>query len=217
MQNKGFTLVEILIVISIIVFLSSSALFSSFVMREQLQFRSGYNSLEGIISEARTMSLSGESYPDEYDYDGDGLSGEDDYILPNGYIVQLVDDGVNITAYLYADLFNSVIDSLDPDDQLLKKVELPENIRLKVNARSKSGGVVGGLDTDNVTFMYKTPDATFSVIDTASVQILSLQLEIDQTAEDDETDIKRSKYIFLHYLYGIPELLNESFFEPDEG
>ncbi len=214
MKNKGFTLVEMLIVVSIIIFLSSSALFSSFVMREQLQFRSGYNSLEGAISEARTFALSGESFPDTYDYDGDDLTGDDDSILPNGYIIQLADDGVNVTVYLYADLFGSIVDQLDDTDQLIKMVELPENIRLTVDARSKSNNTIGDFTRDNITFMYKTPDATFSVIDTsiASLQIMSLQLTLEQTEEDDENDIKRSKYLFLHYLYGIPELLNESFF-----
>lgn len=213
MQNKGFTLVEMLIVVAIIVFLSSSTLFSSYVMREQLQFRSGYNSLEGIISEARTMALSGESFPDKYDYDGDTLTGEDDYILPNGYIVQLVDEGPNIVAYLYADLFSSKIGSFDrEDDQKIKMIELPENIDLIVDARTKSGGVYGGLGIDEVTFMYKTPDAAFSVIDTPDTQPISLQLTLQQVGEDTDKTIKRSKFIFLHYLYGIPELLNESYF-----
>ena len=203
-----------LIVVAIIVFLSSSVLFSSFVMREQLEFRDGYNSLEGIISEARNMALSGESFPDTSDYDGDGLLGDDDSILPNGYIVQVVDDGLNITVYLYADLFDSVVGTLDEDsDQLIKMVELPQNIRLIVDARSKSGDTIGGIPTDNITFMYKTPDAAFSVIDTASFKPMSLQLTLNQTDKDDENDIKRTKYLFLHYLYGIPELLSESYFE----
>lgn len=220
MNKKGFTLVEMIIVVAIIVLLSSSALISSFVMREQLEFRSGYNSLEGIISEARNMALSGESFPDDSDYDGDGLFGDEgDYILPNGYILQITDDGLNVTAYLYADLFDSVVDELDDNDQLIKMVELPENIRLKVDARSKSGGTIGDFTPfrDNITFMYKTPDATFSVVDTglSTLQIMSLQLKVEQTEEDDVEDIKRSRYIFLHYLYGIPELLNEPFFESE--
>ena len=217
MKNKGFTLVEMLIVVAIIVFLGSSALFSSMIMRTQLEFKKGYSDLKGIISEARTLALSGEAFPDEYDFDGDGLTGEDgDYILPNGYIVQVVDDGVNIIAYLYADLMNSVVDSLDDADKLIKTVKIPENIRLNISARSKSGAAIGGLDTDKINFIYKTPDAVFSVIDTASVQDMSVELKIDQVDEEDVDKIKRTKYIFLHYLYGIPELLNESYFEAEE-
>lgn len=214
-RSKGFTLIEMIIVVSIIVFLSSSVLFSSFVMREQLRFRSGYNSLEGIISEARNLALSGESFPDTTDYDGDGLAGDEDFILPNGYIIQVVDDGVNITLYLYADLFGSIVGQLDDDDQLIKTSEIPENIRLIVDARSKSNLTIGDFTRDNITFMYSTPDATFSVVDTgiASLQIMSLQFQLNQTEEDDEEDIKRTKYLFLHYLYGIPELLSESYFQ----
>ncbi len=210
----GFTLVEILIVVAIIVFLGSSALFSSFAMRDQLAFRNGYNMLEGGFSEARNLALSGESFPDNNDYDNDGLTGEDDLILPNGYILQLADDGINVTMYMYADLFGSVIGKLDDKDQFIKMIELPENIRLIVNARKKNGNEIGDFPRDNITIMYKTPDASFSVLDDVilSPKTTSIQLTLNQTEEDDEDSIRRTKYLFLHYLNGIPELLNESYF-----
>lgn len=210
----GFTLVEILIVVAIIVFLGSSALFSSFAMRDQLAFRNGYNMLEGGFSEARNLALSGESFPDNDDYDNDGLTGEDDLILPNGYILQLTDDGINVTMYMYADLFGSDIGKLDDKDQFIKMIELPENIRLIVNARKKNGDEIGYFPSDNITIMYKTPDASFSVLDDVilSPKTTSIQLTLNQTEEDDEDSIRRTKHLFLHYLNGIPELLNESYF-----
>jgi len=212
--SKGFTLVEILVVVAIIVFLASSALISSFAMRGQLEFRSGYNIVEGLISEARNMALSGESFPDTSDYDQDGIFEDADLILPNGYIVVITDEGPNVTAYLYADLFDSKVGQQDNKDKLIKMVELPANISLTVDARSKSGVIVSLLSKSDITFMYKTPDATFSVID-AGIEIMSLQLKLDQTETDekDESIILRTKYVFLHYLYGIPELLNESYFQ----
>ena len=211
---EGFTLVEILIVVSIIVFLGSSALFSSFAMRDQLAFRKGYNMLEGGFSEARNLALSGESYPDTNDYDNDGLTGEDDLILPNGYIMQITDDGMNVTMYMYADLFGSVVDELDDDDQFIKMVELPENIRLIVDARTKSGDEIGDFPSDNITIIYKTPDALFSVLDDGilGASTTSVQLTLNQTEEEDEDTVLRKKHLFLHYLHGIPELLNGSYF-----
>ncbi|MBA4337067.1 hypothetical protein C0416_04845 [bacterium] len=209
---KGFTLVEILIVVAMIVFLASTALISSFAMRGQLEFRSGYNAVEGIISEARNMALSGESFPDTLDYDQDGITGDEDFILPNGYIVVITEEGPNVTAYLYADLFNSEVGQLDKDDQLIKMVELPENIRLTVDARKKSGHIMELVSVTDITFMYKTPDATFSVVDEI-ITLASLQLKLEQTEEEDENIILRTKYVFLHYLYGIPEVLGESYFQ----
>jgi len=209
---KGFTLVEMIIVVAIIAFLASAALISSFAMRGQLEFRNGYNIVEGIISEARNMALSGESFPDTSDYDQDGILGDDDSILPNGYIVLVADDGINVTAYLYADLFDSAVGVLDPDnDQLIKMVELPENIRLIVDAQTKAGVPTDGFPRDNVEFMYSTPDATFSIV--GEVTLGSLQLKLEQVDEEEgETIILRTKYVFLHYLYGIPELLGDSYF-----
>jgi len=202
--------VEMLIVVAIIIFLASAGLISSFAMRDQIRFRGGYNSLKGIIGEARSMALSGQSFPDTSDYDGDGVWNEDDLILPNGYIVQLFDDGLNIVVLIYADLFGSALGELDPpNDQRIKMIEIPANIRLTVEAINKSGGVIDLTDTGNITFMYKTPDAAFSVINNPEVQIMSLNLKLDQTDENYEESIKRTKYIFLHYLYGIPELLDK--------
>ncbi|MBD3156857.1 prepilin-type N-terminal cleavage/methylation domain-containing protein [Candidatus Peregrinibacteria bacterium] len=213
-HTAGFTLVEILIVVAIIVFLGSSALFSSFAMRDQLAFRNGYNMLEGGVSEARNLALSGDAFPDMNDYDNDELIGDADLILPNGYIMQVTDDGVNITMYLYADLFGSVVGELDDDDQFIKIIELPENVRLTVDARTKSGDEVGGFPRDNITVMYTTPDATFSVLDDGilGASTTSVQLKLEQTEEDDEDNVLRKKHLFLHYLHGIPELLSESYF-----
>jgi prepilin-type N-terminal cleavage/methylation domain-containing protein len=213
-RSKGFTLVEILVVVAIIVFLASSALISSFAMRGQLEFRSGYSIVEGLISEARNMALSGESFPDTSDYDQDEIFNEDDLILPNGYIVLVVDEGLNVVAYLYADLFDSKVGQQDNKDKLIKMVELPENIQLTVDARKKSGDEVSLSSKSDITFMYKTPDAIFSVItDGVSSEIMSLQLKLEQTDKEDVSTILRTKYVFLHYLYGIPELLNESYFQ----
>jgi len=205
-----------LVVVAIIVLLSTTVFMSSFGSRNQLQFKKAYNLLEGVISDARNLALSGESFPDTSDYDGDGFIGDADLILPNGYIVQIADDGVNVTAYLYADLFSSKVGQLDEtNDKLIKTIELPENIRLAVDARSKAGNKIGDFPRDNITFMYKTPDATFSVVDMGitSLQIMSLQFRLQQINKEDKNRILRTKYIFLHYLYGIPEILNDDFWK----
>lgn len=197
-----------LIVIAIIVFLASTALISSFAMRDQLEFRSGYGALKGIIGEARNMALSGQAFPDISDYDGDEIWDEEDLIIPNGYIVQISDDGVNIVVLIYADLFGSALGTFDGNDQLIKMIEIPRNLSLTVEALTKSGDDIILSETGGITLFYKTPDAAFSVIDIPEAQTMSLNFKIEQI-EEGESTVKRTKYVFLHYLYGIPELLDK--------
>lgn len=206
--KKAFTLVEMLIVVAIIAIIAAGSIMTSRSFRDQVLFASNFQNVEGLISEARNRSLTGESFEDTNDYDGDGLTS--DLILPNGYIVRLqtIDDLVTVS--LWADLFDSNVGQFDElDDYLLKSYVLDDSIRIETFTKRKTGGSAS-IDPLDFTFIYTTPEADFELINEPDT---SLELKISQLGSDGEEI--RSKYIFMHYLFGIPELLNESYINPD--
>jgi len=205
--QKGITLIELLLVVAIIMIIGAGAIMTSGALGDQLKFVSAYRNSEGFVSEARNRALTGESYVDEDDYDGDGDF--DDLILPNGYIVNFeLIDGVYVVS-LYVDLLtnNSIPGQLDTaDDMFLKSVELADDIEIELLAQDKFGAPEAGIDETNFSLLYKTPDAAFEVINFPQT---SIQLKLMQV--DGEGNPRRTKYLFMHYLYGIPEILNDEY------
>ena len=207
-NKKGFTLVEMLIVIAIIGIIAAATITTSRTFREQVVFSSNYQNVESLIAEARNRSLTGESFIDTNDFDNDDSF--DDLILPNGYIVNFkTEDGVT-TASLYADLFQPVIGELDVDDMLLKSVELDDSIKIEVSSERKTGNPAV-INSDDFSIIYTTPSAEFDLIGEPDT---SLEIKIYQV--DGEDDEIRSMHIFMHYLFGIPEVLNDSYLELEE-
>lgn len=204
--QKGVTLVELIIVVAIISIISAFAVFSASTLGEQVRFASAYRNAESFLSEARNRALSGESYVDEDDYDDDGLN--TDLILPNGYIVNFKTDAEGIiTISLYADLFinESIAGQLETDaDKFIKDIVLPDDIEFSFLAKDKFGGDQTITNPDDFSVLYKTPDAEFEVINHDPI---SIQIMIEQVEEDGEAI--RERYLFLHHLYGIPEILSE--------
>lgn len=203
---KAFTLIEMLVVVAIIGIIASIAVGTSRSLREQAVFSSNYHNIEGLIAEARNRSLTGESYEDTSDYDADGSM--TDFILPNSYIINfLTVDGVT-TVSLYADLFDSNIGQLDIDDFFLESFELDDSIRLELDSRRSTGGSAI-INESDFSILYATPDADFELVNEPNT---SLEIKIYQVNNDDEEI--RAKYLFMHYLFGIPEVLNESYLNP---
>lgn len=204
--KKAFTLVEMLLVVAIIGIIAAGAIMTSAGFRDQVVFVSSYRNVEGLIAEARNRSLTGESFIDTGDYDGDDSF--DDLILPNGYIVHFstVDDITTVS--LYADLFDSDIGQLDANDFFLKSYTLDDSVRISIDAERKTGGLTS-IDPTDFSIMYNTPDAGFKLIGEVNT---SLEIKIYQV--DNEEDEIRAKYIFMHYLFGIPEVLNSSYLNP---
>jgi prepilin-type N-terminal cleavage/methylation domain-containing protein len=206
--QKGVTLIELILVIAIISIITVFAVFSGTTLGEQVRFASAYRNVEGILSEARNRALSGESYVDEDFYDDDDSN--TDLILPNGYIVNFNTDGEGIIKVsLYADRFlnESIAGQLDTDaDTLIKTITLPDDIEFDLTAQDKFGGAETISDPNDFSVLYKTPDAAFELID---YNPTILQIEIKQV--NDSGELKRNKYLFLHYLYGIPEVLSDPF------
>ena len=205
---KAFTLVEMLLVVAIIGIISAGAIVTSAGFRSQVVFVSNYQSVEGLISEARSRSLTGESYEDTSDFDNDGIT--DDLILPYGYIVNFAQvDGI-IAVSLYADVYNSnSIGELDINDVKLKSIELDDSLRLATLTKRNTGGSLTIVDSD-FSIIYKTPDADFEVFSSdVGGDVSSLQIKLSQVNNDDEE--VRAKYFFMHFLFGIPEVLNKEY------
>ncbi|MFC1599544.1 prepilin-type N-terminal cleavage/methylation domain-containing protein [Patescibacteria group bacterium] len=200
---KAFTLVEMLLVVAIIGIIATGAIMTSQGFRNQIVFSSNYQNIEGFCAEARNKSLTGESFIDTGDYDGDGSF--DDLILPNGYIVNFktVDDVTTVS--LYADLFDSTVGEFDVDDFFLKSYELDDSVKISVlSERKTSGSAI--IDETDFSIIYTTPGADFELINEPNT---SLEIKIYQVDNQDEEI--RAKYLFMHYLFGIPEILNESY------
>ena len=116
--NKGYTLVEMIIVVTIIMFLVTAIAINNNLMRDQVQFSKAFHEVQSVLQYGRNIALSGQAYPDTNDHDKDLLTfdPDGDMVLPNGYIIRLyVDKNAKdpIEVGLYADLFDSNLDQLD--------------------------------------------------------------------------------------------------------
>lgn len=207
---KAFTLVELILTISIVLIVSTAIFISMNVVQDQISFITSYQQAESMISEARNRSLTGESFTDTEDYDGDGDT--TDLILPNGYIVNFVTDAEGVvTASLYADLFGSdVVGELDVNDEFLKSKILSDDVIFKLDVRTKTGGqdLDGIADPSDFSLIYTTPDAHYTIVNEPNT---TLEIKIVQL--DEVNDAKRTIYLLIHFLYGIPEILDEAYFQ----
>jgi len=208
--KKCFTLVEILIVVSLIAILAVGIFANSYLFKDQAAFKLNYNKFISVLQEARNLALSSQSYPDTTDYDGDGLKfdPDKDIILPNGYIVNFNLTGEKPVITLYADLFSSTINELDTaNDQLVDSIELDGNITITAEAFTQLNFSLSLSNGSDFSVIYTTPDANFTVI--GETVKTTLQFKIAQT--DSEGNDLRTKYVFMQYLFGIPELMDEPY------
>lgn len=207
-KAAGFTLVEMIIVIAIILVLSAGVFGSSYLFKDQAAFKLNYERVLSLLHDARNMALSSQSYPDTNDYDKDGLFYEPDgdMILPNGYIVHFDLTSDKPVVSLYADLFDSVVNELDPEnDMLLKQHELDENIIISAQGFTQANNAAALPNAgEDFSVIYTTPDAEFFVLDMSGKT--TLQLKISQTGRDGNE--ARKKFIFMQYLFGTPELMD---------
>ncbi|MBU1446636.1 prepilin-type N-terminal cleavage/methylation domain-containing protein [Patescibacteria group bacterium] len=208
-KQKAFTLVEVMVVVGIIMIIATMSFGSSYVMKYQIEFRNASQSVSAMLSNARNMALSGQSYIDTGDFDQDGSI--DDQVLPNGYIVNIGADTIPVTIELYADLqVVNGINTLDGSDVLIESIDLPEDIFVSFLATNTVGDSVTLDPSETVSFLYSTPNADFSIIDDANtIPDISVQVQLSQ--QDNEGDVMRDQYIYMNYMYGTPEVMNDSY------
>jgi type II secretory pathway pseudopilin PulG len=212
---KAFTLVELMVVIGIIMVVVTMSFGSSYVMKDQIEFRNATQSVAGMLRDARNLALSGQSYPDVNDFDQDDLdetSSPADQVLPNGYIVNIDAStaGGPVTIELYADLNGGTgMNVFDGDDVFIESIDLPVDVSAIFMATDKNGDATILTSPNNVFLIYTTPDAKFHVIDNS---MTSVQVQLMQN--DNQGNIMRDTYIYMNYMYGTPEVMSDAYMGP---
>lgn len=122
--KEGFTLIEIILVVTLTVFLFLATMQSVIGSSQQLRFVNAYQKVLDLVRQARSLAVSGKAQLDYTDYDQDGVNdttanGGPDYVTPAHYGVYFEQaPGVNgqttDQVILFADLHPPVIPPLGP-------------------------------------------------------------------------------------------------------
>jgi len=113
MVRKGYTLVELLIVIGITVLLLSLAIGGMSNSQKSFTFSNAYERVIQLVREARSSAVTGKATLDYNDYDNDGKKAIDnDYVTPAAYGIDFYKGTATVpgTVTLFADLHKSTPD-----------------------------------------------------------------------------------------------------------
>lgn len=118
--RKGFTLVELIIVVAVFIILGTAAMQSTLASQRQFRFNTTYNIMMTMMRKARDLSVSNSTVPDTTDFDKDGQYDTDgDRVLPLGYGAMIV-PGILPTQdhkiTLYTDMPGSTKQQFDASD-----------------------------------------------------------------------------------------------------
>ena len=153
MRTSGFTLVELLVVISIIILLTSISMPVYQGARSQLALRRAANKLAQDIGRARQMAISVEEY-----------SGK---IPSGGYGVYFETIDSEYNAYIYADNSGNQRFDYNSSDRQIEKISLEKETKIKK--------VGNGSQKYSINFM--PPDPVVSFYE-GSAQLAQKELEI---------------------------------------
>ncbi len=149
-NKKGFTLVELLIVILITITLIGAAISSLINTRRSFIFNGASQKLEIMLRTARSYAVTGKATKDYSDFDNDG--DKTDLVSPANYGIFL--DKSNNEIILFADIHDTTEGKYDAPasgnhsagtDEILDKYTIPSNLELSFNA--KTGNTVSILYT----------------------------------------------------------------------
>ena len=161
MRKRGFTLIEILIVILLIGILSVGALAGLTNINRSAELNQVYEKIISMIQQARNYAINGKQVPDYTDANHNGY--KSDNIVPNAYGIYFEQASNKYTVYLFADYDNSSskdsfqkpnpIDSINAsggDDLIIEQYELPERF-------------VFNDDVAGITLLYYPPFGKFII------------------------------------------------------
>jgi prepilin-type N-terminal cleavage/methylation domain-containing protein len=226
MKNKikqsgqpGFTLIEVMIVLAIIVIMAGIALASMVRSQSQQLFNNQFDQINSLIGNARSLAITGKGQLDYTDADHDhcnqdgaiapdGTCTAPDYVTPANYGVNFNTTGSQ-NVVLFADLnppstgasgakgrYDSGSSYSTGDDLKLGNI-----INLGNDYCIKLEDSTGASVTDgSILFSPNYADISFdkfSVTGTSPFLIIRLH---------DKTPVKRCKQIRIHKLAGIPEV-----------
>lgn len=101
-KNNGFTLVELILAITIIALLSVTTVVSVSNTVNKMKFQNVFNQVEQMVFDARSMAVSGKQIVDCNDADYDGLN--NDSVVAAGYGLNIVP--LTKTFILFSDAHN---------------------------------------------------------------------------------------------------------------
>ena len=209
MKNKhptraGFTLIELILVVILIIILSAAAIGSIFRSQRAFTFNTASQQVSSMVREARSLAVTGKSILDFTDYDQDTLDDSDgDRVTPAHYGVHF-DTGTG-TVTIFADMHGSgtegVYDGTPAGFQTysagkdLKIAEyvVPSTLSLLVNS--------GATGADTVMYSPILADTAFS--GGGSSQDLTGKFFVFGIRENTPAPVERC--MAIHPISGIPE------------
>lgn len=216
-MRKGFTLIELILVVALTLFLTVATLQSVVGSTQQLRFVNSYEKVLEFIRQARSLAVSGKAQLDYTDYDFDTYTdlvkqpdGQADFVTPAYYGVHFehyADNAIADKVILFADLHQKTGSTCkekkyDPApssgtnangcDIILETYELPARVKLL------------GLPAANVSIFY-TPLLADVSFDTSLPYAPFFIYEVGQLG-----NVPRKNCQQIHQFSGIPEVVPES-------
>lgn len=211
-EKSGFTLVELIIVMAIIVIVTGISL-GSLTSSQSLQvFNNNFDKIQSLISNARSQAITGKGQLDYTDFDHDkcndtgamteGTCTSPDYVTPANYGVYF--DTVEApNAVLFADInpptsgptgqkgrYDKGTLYVSGKDLVLDSLTLPPDYTLAI-----MNGITSYAD-GSIFFSPNYADISFETLTAKPFLTLKLQ----------DTKTSRCRQIIIHKLAGIPEI-----------
>lgn len=207
-QRQGFTLIELVIVMGILVIVLGLSM-SSMLQSQSFQvFNNNFGKLMSLVSNARSQAITGKGQLDYTDFDGDGIY--NDYVTPANYGVRFdtapVAGTPNVRLFSDTNPLKSGVGGkkgqfddggvyAQGDDVVLDSLTLPNNTVLEVI----DGASLANTPTESsIFFSMKYADITYESLVTSPSPFITIQLT--------EQNISACRQIQIHKLAGIPEV-----------
>jgi type II secretory pathway pseudopilin PulG len=209
--KPGFTLVELILVITVTIILMGTAITSLIRSQRTFVFNGAFQEIQTIVREARSFAVTGKAQPDFTDYDGDacknanghdpdcGLSdSEDDLVTPANYGVFFDVTGRKVV--LFADVHGTAGQFNEPDSGTgIGKYEDGKDVILKVFHLPASLDLIVQPDSGGKNAVFFSPiyaDVTFKT-EPADFFVFGLK--------EKATVGNRANCIVMHAVSGVPE------------
>ncbi len=215
MAKSGFTLIELMIVVAIVVIMTAITLGSLNRAQEQQVFNNNFEKLFSLINTARSLAISGKGQLDYTDFDNDGCKdavtqncAAPDYVTPGNYGVYF-DTSASPNAVLFADINTPASEPISGhkgaydhgtshsagNDLDLDSMSLPSGMTMEMEDSVPQTPTTSG----SIFFAPNYADISFSppALDTVVAPFLILKLKQGDSF---------CKQIRIHRLAGIPEV-----------
>lgn len=211
-QKKGFTIIELIIVLAIIVIVIGVSFSSLTRSQSQQIFNNNFDKIVSLVSTARSLAITGKGQLDYTDFDNDkcnhngvmvgGTCTSPDYVTPANYGIYFNTTPGAKNIILFADInpplsgatgqkgaYNLGTSYTTGDDFELDSLTLPSNLTLEVIGSSS-------YTTGSLFFSPNYADITFQTL--VPNPFITIKLS--------ESNPARCRQITIHKLAGVPEV-----------